>query len=79
VLDRSAVEKAADTVVTALGGVDALINGAGGNHPQATTDVEQSFFDLPAESFRFVSDLNLLGTVLPSQSLLAAWPAGKRG
>ena len=44
-----------------------LINAAGGNHPQATTSADVSFFDLPDEALRFVFDLNSIGTILPSQ------------
>jgi NAD(P)-dependent dehydrogenase (short-subunit alcohol dehydrogenase family) len=47
--------------------VDCLVNGAGGNHPQATTRPDLSFFDIPEEAFRFVFDLNLLGTIIPCQ------------
>jgi NAD(P)-dependent dehydrogenase (short-subunit alcohol dehydrogenase family) len=67
VLDKASVEAAAEKVVEAFGRVDILINGAGGNKPQATTNPEQSFFDLPAEAVRWVFDLNLMGTILPSQ------------
>jgi NAD(P)-dependent dehydrogenase (short-subunit alcohol dehydrogenase family) len=79
VLDRPAVEQAAETVLALFGQVDALINGAGGNHPRATTGTEQSFFDIPAEAFRFVSDLNLLGTVLPSQVFARIMAQRKQG
>ncbi len=51
----------------AYGHIDILINGAGGNKPQATTKPDQSFFDLPADALRWVMDLNLMGTILPSQ------------
>lgn len=67
VLDKSSVEAAAQTVIQTFGRVDILINGAGGNKPQATTNAEQSFFDLPADALRWVFDLNLMGTILPSQ------------
>lgn len=67
VLDKASVEAAAQTVIQTFGGVDILINGAGGNKPQATTGAEQSFFDLPADALRWVFDLNLMGTILPSQ------------
>ncbi len=36
-------------------------------NPAATTNPEQSFFDLPADALRWVFDLNLMGTILPSQ------------
>lgn len=67
VLDRPAMEAASQAVMAAFGRVDFLINGAGGNHPKATTNLESAFFDIPLEAFRFVSELNLIGTVLPSQ------------
>ena len=67
VLDRESLETAAAQILEAYGRLDVLINGAGGNHPQATTGDDMSFFDLPEESVRFVLDLNFLGTLLPSQ------------
>ena len=67
VLDRQDLESAAEKILESYGRLDVLINGAGGNHPQATTSDDMSFFDLPEESVRFVFDLNFLGTLLPSQ------------
>ncbi len=67
VLSKESLQEAAAEVVKQFGRIDCLINGAGGNNPKATTSPEQSFFDLPSDSLRFVSDLNLLGTILPSQ------------
>jgi NAD(P)-dependent dehydrogenase (short-subunit alcohol dehydrogenase family) len=67
VLDKGSVEAAAEIVAAQLGPVDILINGAGGNKSQATTDVERSFFDLPAEALQWVFNLNLMGTILPCQ------------
>jgi NAD(P)-dependent dehydrogenase (short-subunit alcohol dehydrogenase family) len=67
VLDKASVETAAAQVLEAFGRVDILVNGAGGNKPQATTNPEQSFFDLPADAIRWVFDLNLMGAILPSQ------------
>jgi len=67
VLEKASIEAAAQKVLEALGRVDILINGAGGNKPQATTNPEQSFFNLPADALRWVFDLNLMGTILPSQ------------
>ena len=48
-------------------GQNILINGAGGNKKEATTGPDMSFFDIPADALRFVIDLNLTGSVLPSQ------------
>ncbi|MCX6033365.1 MAG: SDR family oxidoreductase [Chloroflexi bacterium] len=67
VLDRTSIEAAAQVVLAKFGRVDILVNGAGGNKPAATTNPEQRFFDLPADALRWVFDLNLMGTILPSQ------------
>ncbi len=67
VLDKADIETAASQVKAAFGQIDILINGAGGNKPQATTSPDLRFFDLPADAFRWVFDLNLLGTILPTQ------------
>ncbi|MFB6150881.1 MAG: SDR family oxidoreductase [Haloarculaceae archaeon] len=68
VLERDELEAAAETVVDEYGQVDVLINGAGGNSPEATTGEDTSFFDLPEEGFQNVFNLNLLGTVLACQA-----------
>ncbi|MGA2569157.1 MAG: SDR family oxidoreductase [Terracidiphilus sp.] len=68
VLDRDSVAKTADEVLAKFGKLDCLVNGAGGNKPQATTSADLKFFDLPTDSLRFVFDLNILGTILPSQA-----------
>lgn len=67
VLDADGLRRAADEVVSEFGRVDCLLNGAGGNHPSATTKPGLSFFDLPQEALRFVFDLNMLGTIIPCQ------------
>ena len=67
VLDRSSIESAARAVISRFGRVDILVNGAGGNRAEATTGENMRFFDLPAEAIRWVIDLNLMGTILPSQ------------
>jgi NAD(P)-dependent dehydrogenase (short-subunit alcohol dehydrogenase family) len=67
VLERESVEKAAAEVKEKFERIDILINGAGGNHPKATTGEEQTFFDLPLDAVRWVFDLNFIGTLLPTQ------------
>jgi NAD(P)-dependent dehydrogenase (short-subunit alcohol dehydrogenase family) len=64
---RDDLERATESIVAEFGRVDTLVNGAGGNHPQATTRPDLPFFDLPEEALRFVFDLNMLGTIYPSQ------------
>ena len=67
VLQKDSLERAAGVIVSEFGPIDCLVNGAGGNHPKATTSPDLSFFDIPEEALRFVFDLNLLGTIFPSQ------------
>ena len=68
VLSKASIEQAFDRTTAALGNVDVLINGAGGNRKQATcVPPETTFFDLDAEAVRWVFDLNCLGTMLPCQ------------
>jgi NAD(P)-dependent dehydrogenase (short-subunit alcohol dehydrogenase family) len=67
VLQKESIETAAQTILDEWGAVDCLVNAAGGNNPGATTGNGKCFFDLPESALRFVSDLNLLGTIVPSQ------------
>lgn len=77
VLDPVSLRDALDVVLDRFGPPYALINNAGGNFPDATTGPERSFFDLPPEALRAAVDLNLLGTVLPSQ--VFGRPMAERG
>jgi NAD(P)-dependent dehydrogenase (short-subunit alcohol dehydrogenase family) len=67
VLDKADLQVARENVLNEFGRIDFLINGAGGNKKEATTSDELSFFDLPVEALKFVFELNIIGTVLPSQ------------
>ncbi len=70
VMDRAQLEKNLDTVMARYGKVDALINAAGGNQPGATIPPDKTFFDLEPEAFQQVLELNLMGTVIPTQVFL---------
>lgn len=67
VLDAAGLQSSLEQVLKSFDHIDGLINGAGGNDPRATTNPQQPFFKLPEEALRYVMDLNLLGTILPSQ------------
>jgi len=67
-LDRDSIAQVAQDLIKKMGKLDCLINGAGGNKPQATTSAELKFFDLPTDALRWVFDLNVLGTILPCQA-----------
>lgn len=77
VLDKPSLEKAKAEINEKLGEIDVLINGAGGNSPQATTKVEQmteenidkledTFYGLEMDGFDKVFALNFKGTLLPT-------------
>ena len=57
-------------VLSAYGRVDALLNAAGGNMPGATIAPTGTFFDLKVEEFERVLNVNLTGTVIPTQIFL---------
>lgn len=79
VTDKESVEAARADINAKLGTCDILVNGAGGNHPSASTDDEyldldklddpdvKNFFSLDTDSIDFVFKLNFLGTLIPSQ------------
>ena len=67
VLKRDTLIEAEEAIRAEFGSVDALINAAGGNNPQATTSADLPFFDLPEDALRFVFDLNIVGTIMPCQ------------
>ncbi len=77
VLNKELLQAAKKLINSELGSIDLLINGAGGNSPKATTQIERiekenmnelekSFYGLDVEGFDFVFDLNFKGTLLPS-------------
>lgn len=78
VLEKDSLKAAHEKILKELGACDILINGAGGNHPRATTDKEyfsvadldeevKTFFDLEQSGVEFVFNLNFIGTLLPTQ------------
>lgn len=75
VLNPESLEEAKKVVLEKYGQIDILINGAGGNHPDAITDTEvyeaessaKSFFDLEVEGFSKVFGTNFTGTFIASQ------------
>jgi NAD(P)-dependent dehydrogenase (short-subunit alcohol dehydrogenase family) len=79
VLEKACIEEVHEKVLADLGKCTILINGAGGNNPRATTDHEifepgdearddiKTFFNLDKSGFEFVFNLNIMGTLLPTQ------------
>ncbi|MHB9029654.1 MAG: SDR family oxidoreductase [Candidatus Latescibacterota bacterium] len=78
-LDRGSLERAHEEVTAALGPVDVLVNGVGGNRKDATTSEELSFFDIPEEGIRKVFDANYMSAFFTSQVFARAMGARGRG
>ena len=79
VLNKEELQTVKHKILTAFKTIDILINGAGGNMPGATIPPDKTFFDLDTKAFQQVVDLNLLGTVLPSQVFGEVMAKNKQG
>ncbi|MHB8968860.1 MAG: SDR family NAD(P)-dependent oxidoreductase [Pirellulaceae bacterium] len=79
VLSKESLQLAATRIHDELGLIDILINGAGGNQPDATASAEHTFFDIPAEAIQRVFNLNCLGTILPCQVFVPDMVAKQQG
>ena len=77
VMNQAVVEKNCNDILAKYGKVDTLLNAAGGNMPGATIGPEDNFFNLKAGEFQTVLNLNLTGTVIPTQVFLK--PMVKQG
>lgn len=70
VMDEAVVKQNLEDILKAYGKVDALLNAAGGNMPGATIAPTGTFFDLKVQDFERVLNVNLTGTVIPTQVFL---------
>lgn len=79
VLNKEELEKARDFIVERYGKLDILINAAGGNMPGATISPDQAIYDLKVEDLQKVVDLNIIGTMLPTQVFAEVFAKQKTG
>lgn len=70
VMDINIVKQNCEDILNDFGRVDTLLNAAGGNMKGATITPDQTFFDLDTAQFQTVLNLNLTGTVIPTQVFL---------
>jgi NAD(P)-dependent dehydrogenase (short-subunit alcohol dehydrogenase family) len=62
ITDRSAIEAAADAVAGRMGVASILVNNAGIDQPPDSPDKRFQLQELPAEMFRRIVEVNLIGT-----------------
>lgn len=61
------LESACLQMLAAFGKIDGLVNAAGGNMPDAVVQPNQDVFQLNFQALQDVMQLNLMGTVMPTQ------------
>ena len=66
-------------VLETYGKIDGLVNAAGGNMPGAVVAPDQDIFKLDMAALKAVMDLNLFGTLLPTQIFGAVIAQQKNG
>jgi NAD(P)-dependent dehydrogenase (short-subunit alcohol dehydrogenase family) len=67
VLVEADLIKARDQIVEKLGRIDGLVNGAGGNMPEGVVQPDADIFSMNLEGMKKVMELNLFGTIIPTQ------------
>lgn len=67
VMDEAQLEAAKEKLLAEFGHIDGLVNGAGGNMPQGVLQPEEDIFKMNLAGMKSVMDLNLWGTIIPTQ------------
>ena len=66
-MDEAALVAAREKVIAAFGKIDGLVNAAGGNMPDGVLQPEEDIFSMKMDGMKKVLDLNLWGTLIPTQ------------
>jgi NAD(P)-dependent dehydrogenase (short-subunit alcohol dehydrogenase family) len=67
VLDMQQLTAAKDIIVSKLGTIHGLVNAAGGNLPEGVLSPSADVFDLNLSGMKAAMDLNIWGTIFPTQ------------
>ncbi|MFV5687427.1 SDR family oxidoreductase [Flavobacterium sp. ZT3R25] len=79
VLDKPSLEKVKDLILEKYGRLDILINAAGGNVPGATIAPDNTIFNMQTVDLEKVLDLNIIGTIVPTQVFSEIFANQKQG
>lgn len=79
VLSHDEMEQARHDITARYGRVDVLLNAAGGNMGGATIPPDKTILDLDVDAFRQVVELNLVGTVIPTQVFVPVMASQSEG
>lgn len=79
VTNKEELEKVRDFIIDKYGRLDILINAAGGNMPGAVISPDQAVYDMELPQLQKVLDLNIIGTILPSQVFSEVFAKQKSG
>ena len=66
-MDEEQLIAARTKIIAAFGKIDGLVNAAGGNMPDGVLQPEESVFKMKMDGMKKVLDLNLWGTLIPTQ------------
>ena len=67
VLDEEQLQLAKQKAIEYFGKIDGLVNAAGGNMPEGVLNPNEDIFKMNLEGMKKVTDINLWGTVIPTQ------------
>jgi len=79
VLDEQQLVAAKNKMLEHFGAIHGLVNAAGGNMPEGVLQSDKDVFELNIEGTKRVMDLNLWGTVIPTQVFGKAIANGGKG
>lgn len=66
-MDEAQLIAAREKVLAAFGKIDGLVNAAGGNMPDGVLQPDENIFEMKMDGMKKVLDLNLWGTLIPTQ------------
>lgn len=79
VMKEAQLQAAKQQVLDKFGRIDGLVNGAGGNMPEGVLEEGDDIFKMNIAGMQKVMDLNLWGTIIPTQVFGEAMAAGGSG